>query len=65
MNPIDASQTQIDHALTSAVEAYSVYRHTAPLERLKLLSTIAQLIEQSRAQLVAAAASESHLDSIE
>jgi len=61
MNPIDASQTQIDHALTSAVEAYSVYRHTAPLERLKLLSTIAQLIEQSRAQLVAAAASESHL----
>lgn len=29
--------------------------------RLKLLSTIAQLIEQSRAQLVAAAASESHL----
>lgn len=61
MNPIDASQVQIDYTLNQSIEAFSTYRHTTPSERVKLLSTITQLIEQSRTQLVAAAATESHL----
>jgi len=61
MNPIDASQVQIDYTLNLSIEAFSTYRHTTPSERVKLLSTITQLIEQSRTQLVAAAARESHL----
>lgn len=61
MNPIDASQAQVDQVLNQSIEAFFIYRHTAPSERMKFLSTITHQLEQSRAQLVVAAAQETHL----
>lgn len=61
MNPIDANKAQIDQVLDQSIEAFHMYRHTSPSERMKLLSTITKQIEQSRTQLVAAAAKETNL----